>query len=85
MDAGDGERPAAVQRRERGQHQRADGGEEDGRVERLGGRGVGVPGAGRTQLEGQRLGLRSTGSSRGRGRPWARATCAVMCAEPPKP
>ena len=53
--------PPAVQRGQGGRHEGADRREQDGRVQGLGRRGVGVPGAGGAELEGQLLGLRGAG------------------------
>ena len=57
VDAGDGQRPTPVQGGQRGRDEGADRGEQDGGVQRLGRRGIGVPRAGGTELEGQLLGL----------------------------
>ena len=61
VDARDGEGPAAVQGAQRGRHQPAGGGEEDGGVQRIGRLVVGPAGEGRAQLQGQAAGFRGPG------------------------
>jgi len=61
VDAGDRERAAPVQRGQRGRHQIPDGGEQDGRVERLGRRVVGTLRRGSAEGERQIPGGRTPG------------------------
>ena len=84
VDAGDGQRPTAVQRGQGGRDEGADRGEQDGRVERFGRWVGGTPGTGGPELQGQLPGLGGTGRTWTLA-PWASATWAVRWAEPPNP
>ncbi len=84
MDARDGQRPAAVERGQRGWHQGADGCEEDGRVEWFRRRASAAPALVAPSSSASACASADRVMTWTRA-PWASATCAVMCAEPPNP